>query len=61
MKPDWSKAPEWAKFVAQDENGIWYWYEASPARGYSSWELPELRCELAGSNPHWTMTLDARP
>jgi hypothetical protein len=27
---DWSKAPEWAKFVARDSNGIWAWYEHNP-------------------------------
>lgn len=30
MKPDWSEAPEWAKFAAADVDGEWYWYERKP-------------------------------
>lgn len=28
--PDWSKAPEWARFVAQDQNGTWRWHFKKP-------------------------------
>lgn len=28
--PDWSKAPKWAKFVAQDSNGTWRWHYHKP-------------------------------
>lgn len=27
---DWSKAPEWANYAAQDSTGEWYWYEFVP-------------------------------
>lgn len=30
MKPDWKDAPEWANFMAMDEDGSWYWYEDEP-------------------------------
>jgi hypothetical protein len=30
IKPDWSKAPKWAKWVAEDEDGVWHWYEKKP-------------------------------
>jgi hypothetical protein len=33
MKPDWKDAPEWAKYVAQDSDETWWWYEAEPIRG----------------------------
>lgn len=33
MKPDWKYAPDWAKFLAQDEDGSWFWYEAEPIVG----------------------------
>jgi len=37
MKPDWKDAPEWARFVAQDDDGDWYWYESEPQAGSHSW------------------------
>ena len=30
FKPDWKDAPEWAKFLAQDKDGSWYWFEKKP-------------------------------
>ena len=29
-KPDWKGAPEWANYLAQDMNGVWYWFEFEP-------------------------------
>ena len=29
-KPDWSKAPSWAKYLAMDQNGTWFWYAGKP-------------------------------
>jgi len=29
-KPNWKDAPEWAKFLAMDENYEWWWYELEP-------------------------------
>lgn len=29
-KPDWKDAPEWAQWLAMDENGVWYWYACQP-------------------------------
>jgi len=28
--PDWSKAPGWAKYVAQDSTGTWRWHFKKP-------------------------------
>ena len=30
MKPSWNDAPEWAQWLAMDENESWYWYELKP-------------------------------
>ena len=30
MKPDWKDAPEWAQWLAMDEDGVWVWYENKP-------------------------------
>lgn len=28
--PDWKTAPRWARFVAMDSSGAWYWYAERP-------------------------------
>lgn len=30
MKPDWEKAPPWAKYLAMDGNGAWHWFSERP-------------------------------
>ena len=30
MKPDWKDAPDWAMWLAMDEDGTWYWFENEP-------------------------------
>ncbi len=30
MKPDWKDAPEWAKWLAQDGDGAWVWFQNKP-------------------------------
>ena len=30
FKPDWNEAPDWAEFLAQDNDGSWYWFEEQP-------------------------------
>lgn len=32
MKPEWKDAPEWANFLAMDDDGEWYWFEKRPVR-----------------------------
>lgn len=34
-KPSWNDAPEWAKYLAQDRAGSWWWYEEKP--DYMDW------------------------
>lgn len=31
-KPSWDNAPEWAKYLAMDEDGSWFWYQYQPIR-----------------------------
>src|SRR5690606_32966667 len=28
--PSWDDAPEWARYLAQDKDGTWWWYEKKP-------------------------------
>jgi len=41
MIPSWKDAPEWANWLAQDEDGSWWWFEVKPRCGLSHWELSE--------------------
>lgn len=29
-KPSWDSAPEWANYLAMDEDGTWWWYQNEP-------------------------------
>jgi hypothetical protein len=61
MKPDWKDAPAWAKFLAMDEGGSWYWYATAPKWNGAIWitETPEFILE-AGQTPA-DKTLEERP
>ena len=37
MKPSWDDAPEWAQWLAMDENGRWFWYEFKPVCKQAYW------------------------
>lgn len=43
-KPDWKDAPKWARWLAQNMSGTWYWYEEKPewVDGYWNAEEGEL-------------------
>ena len=30
QKPSWDDAPEWARYLAQDDDGWWYWFDEKP-------------------------------
>ena len=61
-KPKWSTAPEWAEYLAQDENGDWHWYQDAPLAGLSVWETSG-RFRDDGFKPgvrNWQQTLERR-
>lgn len=62
-QPDWSTAPEWARYVAMDGNGRWYWYENRPLPGMDAWNEQHGRLEAATATglPAWERTLAERP
>lgn len=68
MKPDWKDAPEWAKHLAMDGDGEWYWYSHLPesyARG-NCWLMHsteiDARSQYAGTQTtNWLETLERRP
>jgi len=67
MKPDWKDAPEWAKWLAMDENGDWFWFEFSPTidNEISCWEVRRGTYQYAWSEyaecPEWQESLKAKP
>ena len=30
MKPDWKDAPDFARYLAQDADGGWFWFQNKP-------------------------------
>lgn len=70
MKPDWTKAPEWANYWAVDEDGLSYWYRLEPIlfRAFGFWdndpgdELWDLDISDGdGTDPDWRNSLQKRP
>ena len=37
-KPLWENAPVWANFLAQDKDGLWFWYEIRPQVFDNIWD-----------------------
>jgi len=66
MKPNWEDAPEWAKYLAMNENGNWVWHEEMPIKQYrgmssSYWEV-RGNCHYADPEPkRWDETLEEKP
>ena len=58
--PDWNAAPEWANYVAMDEDGEWYWYENEPTILFSRYTT-DGRCEFIETPKVWKSTLQSRP
>lgn len=72
MKPDWKDAPGWARWLAQDRNGYWYWYAERPVidEEEDRWDLEKteiprkvIYAQLAGDTrmKKWRESLEARP
>lgn len=63
-KPDWGDAPLWAKWLAQNDDGQWFWYEKKPTiapnMGYFFAEGRD-RYEEATYADDWDKTLEQRP
>lgn len=61
----WSRAPNWAEWVAMDKDGRWHWYEDEPRPGDASWitnlkRVSEVGFEVATMEDDWTRTLSSR-
>lgn len=47
LKPEWKDAPQWASYLARDQNGDWYFHETEPYRTQNCQWLSNKRFELA--------------
>lgn len=67
IKPNWKKAPEWAKWLAQDHDGSWYWYADKPTpatSGSGVWVRATTLSKQQKYIEHgddWSLTLEKRP
>jgi hypothetical protein len=62
VKPDWKDAPEWANYLAMDEDGEWYWHEYEPLLVGSIWSALTGRIQYTfPSPPPWWETKETRP
>ncbi|XTQ92600.1 hypothetical protein ACQR5W_11815 [Xanthomonas sacchari] len=62
-KPSWDTAPEWANWLAMDEDGEWLWYELKPFKSFENgfW-VSAARCQpVTQPDKGWDETLESRP
>ena len=62
MKPDWKDAPEWANWMAMDDDGTWFWFENKPKK--ESWGFRDSGGEyhIALEAVHdWKNSLEQKP
>ena len=60
----WADAPEWAQWLAMDQDADWYWYAHRPEPIGGEWirtQGPVLRAPRPQHPIQWTHTLEPRP
>jgi hypothetical protein len=61
-KPTWDEAPEWANWLARDEDGTWGWFENEPRiRFNDGWYSDSGRYLTVENYDYWRDTLEPRP
>jgi hypothetical protein len=61
MKPDWKDAPEWAKWLAMDYDGAWFWYADKPRLDPDGWAQTSELYKCAFAPAPWKCSLQKRP
>jgi hypothetical protein len=64
IKPDWKNAPEWAQWLAQDYDHIWFWFEHEPKPSEDGlWLAQSGKCQRAmiTDQTAWLETKERRP
>lgn len=61
-KPSWKDAPEWAEWLAQDEDGEWKWLAGLPGKYVDCWTAVKIKgCCKGIALGDWWDTLEKRP
>ena len=61
-KPSWKDAPEWAEWLAQDEDGEWKWLAGLPGKYVDCWTAVKIKgCCKGIALGDWRDTLEKRP
>ena len=61
-KPSWEDAPEWAEWLAQDEDGEWKWLAGLPGKYVDGWTAVKIKgCCKGITLGDWWDTLEKRP
>ena len=61
-KPSWKDAPEWAEWLAQDEDGEWKWLAGLPGKYVDGWTAVKIKgCCKGIALGDWRDTLERRP
>jgi hypothetical protein len=68
LAPNWSDAPEWAKWSAVHGNGLRYWFQVEPeySHGYTGWDRKGGRIAFDNEvelpfGVDWRLTKQPRP
>lgn len=61
LKIDWEAAPDWAKYVAMDADGEWYFYEKKPELHSCSWNTNRRYEYITTEADNWDKSLQERP
>ena len=59
-KPSWKDAPEWANWLARNDDGWWFWHELE-VRWFSDGWISEGQCKTAGKEEFVRYAVEARP
>jgi hypothetical protein len=62
-KPDWKDLPDWAQWLAQNESGVWHWFQNKPLNGFTGFNSGGS-CGYANTGKvigDWRNTLERRP
>ena len=61
IEPDWSEAPDWARYWAMDADGFQWWYAEKPSRLATCWNSGGREARLPERVLGWRNTLRERP
>lgn len=61
MKPKWEDAPDWANWLAMDEDGTWCWHEEEPDMACGVWGGGGRMLSIDNGSCGWQNSKEKRP